>query len=281
MYSTRRFGSPNAMRNSYQSSSNYSSPKSNRAQAGRDTFRTSGVGTQRIPSPTHRITPYNTGYVGTGKVCTFAPPSDDFDIHELDFTPPPRVTTIPKRIRPNPKRSKFKVPETGSTDNRVQCRYCGRKFAADRISTHEGICMRTSHRPSHHSLKDRYNGYDPAAEARISKTGRGNYKSTTELINGKPKYKIVHEELVASLRLARGLEPHAPDPFKKLRKRKMQQMKQGRIKASQRPKLMAMPNDRIECPYCHRKFGEETAKRHIPRCPAQYTVPTRGGRRFK
>ena len=275
MYGTRRsvgsFGT-----------SNYGSPRSGRAQAGRDTFRSTGGMSPKSMQPMHRITPYNTGYVGTGKVCTFAPPSDDFDIHELDFTPPPRVTTIPKRIRVGAKKSRFKVPEQGSTDNRVACRYCGRKFAPDRISTHESICMTSRRKPQFHTrAQQRYGVYDPVYEASISKTGRGNYKSTTELINGKPKYKIVHEELVAALRLARGIEPGAPDPLRKLRKRQEQRMRQGRVKASQRPKLCAMPTDRIECPYCHRKFGEETAKRHIPRCPAQYSVPARGGKRFK
>ena len=259
-------GSPNSLRGSYGSTSN-------RYQAGMDTFRST---TNRM-QPMHRITPYNTGYVGHGKVCTFAQPTDDFDIHELDFTPPPRVTTIPKRIRPG-KKTRFKVPEQGNTDDRVPCRFCGRKFASDRIRKHESVCAGACNRLSLNKKPSRYT-YDPALHAKMSPHPRHEYKSTTELIDGKPRWKIVHEELVAALRKARGLSPSAPDPYRRAM-RKMRQP-QGRVKASQRPKLTAMPTDRIECPYCHRRFCAETARTHIPKCPAQYQVPTRGGRRFK
>ena len=30
---------------------------------------------------------------------------------------------------------------------------------------------------------------------------------------------------------------------------------------------MAVYDDRTECPHCKRKFNDDVAKRHIPKCP--------------
>ena len=47
------------------------------------------------------------------------------------------------------------------------------------------------------------------------------------------------------------------------------------------PQMQEMPDDRVQCPYCKRRFGEEVARRHIPNCSARYAPPKRGGRTFR
>ena len=191
--------------------------------------------------------------------------NDDFDIHELDFQPPPRVNKVPRRAGAVGKRSVFNVPEDGGVDDRVECRYCGRKFASDRIGKHESICGKQKKRPKYNSTKHRVGGTDAAMFARNTKKSAP-ARTPPKMINGKPKYRVEHENLVAALRAARGMAAYeaglrkSPPPM---------------------PQMQEMPDDRVQCPYCKRRFGEEVARRHIPNCSARYAPPKRGGRTFR
>ncbi|EAX89497.1 Zinc finger, C2H2 type family protein [Trichomonas vaginalis G3] len=227
------------------------SPKQS-SQRTTTTFRTTDTrssGTRA--SASRRVTPYNTNVSSySSKVHTFAPPSDDFDIHELDFTPPPRVTTIPKPIRAmRGKGPKLNISEDGSTSDRQPCHYCGRKFAPDRLPVHERICAKTRKRRPFNASMHRVSGtemrYVPRSSRAESKSNSRKY------INGKPKYKIEHENLVAALRAARGMAAY----------------ESGKIKAMPKmPKMQDVPDGRVKCPVCGRKFGPEQAERHIPFC---------------
>ena len=222
-------------------------------------------GTTSTRSTATRTSTRNTTSTRSSKVRTFAPPADDFDIHELDFTPPPRVNKIPKRMNAVGKKSNFNVPESGAVDDRVACRFCGRKFASDRIDTHERICGKQKKRPKFNSMKQRIADTDAAMFARSNRKSAP-ARTPPKMINGKPKYRVEHENLVAALRAARGMAAYesgkrkSPPPM---------------------PKMQEMPDDRVQCPYCKRRFGEEVARRHIPNCSARYAPPMRGGRRFK
>jgi hypothetical protein len=88
---------------------------------------------------------------------------EPFDIRDLAFTPCAPVKTIPKRIPIRPRRNgRFAVPEQGDTDNRLQCRTCGRRFARDRIGKHESVCMGGTKRPTFDSREQRLAGTEAA-----------------------------------------------------------------------------------------------------------------------
>jgi hypothetical protein len=84
-----------------------------------------------------------------------------FDIRELGFGGPPRVTTLPKpiRVRRNPR---FAVPESGSCDDRAPCGMCGRFFARDRLPKHESVCIGHLKRPVFDSREQRMAGTEAA-----------------------------------------------------------------------------------------------------------------------
>jgi len=232
------------------------------AQGTRPSFRTTD--TRASATTTRRVTAYNTNARGK-KAFTFAPEKDDFDIRELEFTPPPRVNKIPKRI--NQLRGKGpKIPEEGSTDNRVPCRFCGRKFVADRVDVHERICGRVKKRPTFNSSKQRVAGTEMEAFVRMQRrmgTGVSSSRTQQKMINGKPKYRVEHENLIAALRAARAASLYEKGKIKKMPKM---------------PKMQELPDDRVQCPYCKRRFGHEQAERHIPSCKSQYLIKQRQSR---
>jgi hypothetical protein len=73
---------------------------------------------------------------------------------------------------------------------------------------------------------------------------------------GPPKYKVEHQKLVEALRAARKIQT-----YEKLKE-------EGKAKGPPPPlpKYEMANDDRVGCPYCGRKFAQETADRHIPVC---------------
>lgn len=173
-------------------------------------------------------------------------------------------------MRTSVRRAPPPPPDNGGDDDRVPCAYCGRRFASDRLEKHEEICRRTSSKKTKvfDSAAHRLQGTEaaqfarrPSKEPKIEKT-----------VNGVPKYKLEHEKLVASMRAARKLQAYE------------KAKEEGRAVGPppEIPKYEIENDDRIECPHCHRKFGEEQARRHIPNCQgvtAGRRMPTRGSRR--
>lgn len=197
--------------------------------------------------------------------------------------PPPPV----KKMAPKPKlgggavapikRSLRKAPpamEADPNDDRSPCAYCGRRFAADRLGKHESICVRTSSKQTKvfDSKKQRLTGTDAAAYQ-----GRSREVKIEKNINGVPKYKIVHQQLVESMRAARKLAAYE------------KALEQGKAVGPppSLPKIDLVDDDRIQCPSCGRKFGQVQAERHIPNCTGgsignvgRGRMNTRGARRY-
>lgn len=158
--------------------------------------------------------------------------------------------------------------ESDANDDRVTCSYCQRKFASDRIEKHEEICRRQAMKKTKvfDSSKQRLEG-EAASFARVSKNRPEPKK---ELINGVPKYKLQHQELVKAMRAARKLQAY------------QDAVERGEAVGPppELPKVELVNDDRIQCPHCGRKFGEEQARRHIPNCTGGHGgFPKRGGRR--
>lgn len=193
---------------------------------------------------------------------------DSFDIRDLMFAPPPQVKQIPKRILPPGSRSrrktKFDVPEDGDCDNRGQCRYCGRKFAMDRLPVHESICARCSKpkRRPFNSQRQRIS-YNPAAFGKLSSKTTGSITLNTRRMPGeKPKYVQEHEELVRALRAARMAEYGSTSGSKKIVIPKYSSRQSNES-----------PDGRVRCPYCGRRFGKGQAERHVRFCESNLPAP--------
>jgi uncharacterized Zn-finger protein len=146
-------------------------------------------------------------------------------------------------------------PSSGSptAGTRVGCRYCGRRFAADRIAVHERVCAK--------SQKAKKRVFD-ARKQRLAGTGADNYadglddSKPTKPKNNNRKYKIEHEKLVNALRSAREYTAYESA------------VASGKP-ANPPPKIPSYEmddDDRIPCPHCGRKFAAEAAARHVPAC---------------
>ena len=151
-------------------------------------------------------------------------------------------------------------------DDRVECSYCGRKFASDRIAKHEDVCRTASKKRKVFNAKaQRIRGTEAA---QFQKASREPAKPRQQMINGKPKYVVEHENLVASLKAARKYAAYADAAAA------------GKAKGPPppMPQLQEVPDDRIQCKYCGRKFGQEQYERHVRHCAASAPIPSTRGR---
>jgi hypothetical protein len=163
--------------------------------------------------------------------------------HESDSPPPPKRQQ-PKRAPDSESENDSEPPSREEEDeedgddgddglNLVPCKFCGRKFAQDRISKHQQICAKAkkSRRKTFDAKKHRLNGTEAAAFAKNGEPAKQPKKVD---------YKAAHERLIATLRNARLAEGGAPVPEPE--------------------------DDRVTCPHCGRKFSQSAADRHIPGC---------------
>ncbi|KAG0728100.1 Zinc finger C2HC domain-containing protein 1C [Chionoecetes opilio] len=151
---------------------------------------------------------------------------------------PPRPTLAPKpkstttaaastKAAPRPAK---KVPGLDS------CKICGRNFAPDRIEKHEVICAKSNTKAKKRKV------FDPV-KMRTRGTEAEKYVSKGRHLQERPKpkkkdWKKQHEDFIATIRAAKtGAEPPPTDN-----------------------------SDYVECPHCNRKFAEDVAERHIPKC---------------
>lgn len=164
----------------------------------------------------------------------------------------------PQRQPQNTMRQQQQQPPpqiSNQPQERVECKYCGRKFAIDRIDKHEAICLKTSQKKKKpfDARKMRIKGSE--AEQFIHKMDDDNTPPNKSK-NGVPKYKLEHEKLISNLRAARQFTEYENN-------------KASGKPVGPPPALPSYPeedDDREQCPYCGRKFAPEAAKRHIPVC---------------
>ena len=187
------------------------------------------------------------------------PPSRNlYDEVSDDDEPPPK-----KPIRkPAPAAAPPPQPyEDDPNDDRVECAYCHRKFAADRIAKHEEVCARMSTKK-----KKVFDG----SKMRLQGTEAAKYvtKESKQPEKRKPsKYKQEHEKLVQALQAARKIQEYE--------KAKEQGKAVG--PPPELPKYEMEDDDRVQCPYCGRKFGSEVAQKHIAVCERMNGNKMRGG----
>lgn len=257
-------------------------PASSTKSTVKSTSNTTSAAPQSRPSATSGSVSSNSNYqeppkkaqpqaapVQKKKAAPPPPPSyDDDDGNDVDYTPPPKkaaskkaqfgassnnnLNTSLRRNAPPAKASKAPPPPPpDGDDDRVECAYCHRRFASDRIAQHESICARmsTKKKKVFDSSKQRLQGTEAAAYARKA--------AAYQPERPKPsKYKAEHEKLVASLRAARKYQAYE------------KAKEEGRAVGPppELPKYEIEDDDRVQCPICGRKFGPEQAQRHIAVC---------------
>ncbi|XP_077487456.1 uncharacterized protein LOC144098576 isoform X2 [Amblyomma americanum] len=124
------------------------------------------------------------------------------------------------------------------------CSICGRTFRPDALTRHEQICLKT---------KSKQRKVFDSSKQRIEGTEIKNApKLTSPAPKPKPKaktnWKEKHEELIRTIRAARGEDAGSPD---------------DRGTNGSRP---TVPAGYVECPSCGRNFSDRAADRHIAWC---------------
>ncbi|XP_017082275.2 zinc finger C2HC domain-containing protein 1C [Drosophila eugracilis] len=145
-------------------------------------------------------------------------------------------------------------------DGTALCRHCGRHFNTDRLEKHEAVCQRmmNTKRKIFDASKQRVEGTE--AE-KYNKKGKGNRTRTTYtsaaqqkgLTTGvkKNNWRKKHEEFIQSIRAAKQVQQHLA--------------RGGKLSDLPPPPPSENP-DYIQCPHCQRRFNQQAAERHIPKC---------------
>jgi hypothetical protein len=100
------------------------------------------------------------------------------------------------------------------------------------------------------AAKQRLRGTEAAGYQRSSKTKE---EHRVEMIGGKPKYVVEHENLVAGMRAARKMTAYEDAAARG----------QARGPPPPMPVMQEVPDGRVECKICHKKFGPEQYERHV------------------
>lgn len=161
--------------------------------------------------------------------------------------------------------SKQSVRGVSARDDMQSCQYCSRRFAEDRLATHQEICAKTA--------KKKRKVYD-ATKHRVQGTELESYtKKPTKTQKPPPApvkktdWRRKHEEFIGAIRAAKMAQAHVA--------------KGGKLSDLPPPPPAENP-DYIQCPHCGRKFNQAAAERHMPKCATYvFNKPkqTRGGRK--
>jgi uncharacterized C2H2 Zn-finger protein/type II secretory pathway pseudopilin PulG len=159
---------------------------------------------------------------------------------------PPQSARAPCNTRPSAKQS-AKSPV--ARDDLNECRYCNRRFAADRLEVHESICCKSAKkkRKTYDATKHRVEGTELEQYVRRGK----NLSSKSSKQVPKKDWRRTHEEFINAIRAAKQAQAHVA--------------KGGKLTDLPPPPPSSNP-DYVQCPHCGRKFNEAAAERHIPKC---------------
>ncbi|KAH3760010.1 A C2HC-type zinc-finger protein [Pelomyxa schiedti] len=170
------------------------------------------------------------------------------------------MTTLPRRITSNTTRLPFENSNVNQSEDRVECRFCQRKFSSDRIEKHESVCpSNVKSRKQFDSAKMRAKGTDIEQLAKQ----KGRVQNVPPPLKPKiSKWRLQHEELQQAIRMARMATVNESQPRNKSHTSVMQ--------ARQPPAPMLtsaeLHPEYEQCPYCRRRFSPIAAERHIPKC---------------
>merc|ERR1719334_1341734 len=138
------------------------------------------------------------------------------------------------------------------TVDRVPCSQCGRKFSEKALQRHMKVCKKVFCQK-----RKAFNMKNQRADDEALKAARNKNPEIEEQLRrkkeaAKKKWKAQSAMLRNAVRSSKQID---------------QAMKNG-VPLSELPDMPSIPveDTRVPCPHCNRKFAEETAKRHIPKC---------------
>ncbi|CAH1637569.1 unnamed protein product [Spodoptera littoralis] len=146
------------------------------------------------------------------------------------------------------------APALSGAASGAACTVCGRHFAPDRIEKHQEICRKAhaKKRKPFDALKHRLAGTE--AEPFINKLRKGpaNPASSTKVNkNLNNNWRQKHEEFIQAIRAAKQVQAHLSAG--------------GKLSDLPPPPPSENP-DYVACPHCGRRFNQQAAERHIPKC---------------
>jgi hypothetical protein len=145
--------------------------------------------------------------------------------------------------------------------NLARCSGCSRRFKPDRLARHEATCQGKKVKRTQFDSKSRALPKEAlqasltrqSSSAGSSEGSSGVATSTRKTPRKKAKWKQQHEEFQAMLRSSGSV-------------RDSRSAGAGESGVDPGADSLDAFDDRVKCPHCNRKFNQEVADRHIPRC---------------
>ncbi|XP_065574292.1 uncharacterized protein LOC136036160 isoform X2 [Artemia franciscana] len=147
----------------------------------------------------------------------------------------------------------------------LPCSVCGRNFKPDSLSRHQSVCEKNAQkkRPVFDSSKQRLQGTELQFSSPTSPSAptKRSYSSLTPAKKRQSKWKEQHNDLIQSVRAAKGsavpgLSALVIGPTFKKRSVNV---------------FQSVPDDVTPCPHCERSFGIKSFDRHVDWCKEQRT----------
>jgi len=129
-----------------------------------------------------------------------------------------------------------------------ECTSCGRKFNEKALQSHSKICAKV--------FVEKRKAFDIKAA-----------RADDEIMKAQANAK--HRQAAIDKKLA-----EMKEKAKKAWRQESAKLRNA-ANASKGGPMIEIEDDRVPCPKCGRKFAEETAKRHIPRCTAKPAQPVK------
>lgn len=156
-----------------------------------------------------------------------------------------------------------------------ECATCGRTFRVSVLARHEALCRKQANKPRKvfNTRDQRLDGVEGINEVQRAaprnananantRGGRGGGGGADAAAKGKlPKWKVQHEQFQAAMRAVRQQNEGGGGRFGN-----------GALAPPPAP-IPEQYDDRVPCPHCGRKFADEVAARHIPKCATTVAKP--------
>ena len=144
----------------------------------------------------------------------------------------------------------------------ISCNVCNRSFRESIINKHQRICLKSfqKKRKKFNVAGQRADGIEGMKE---SQQEAKKYELKRKSNQNVSKWKIHSQQLRMAMQIAKGttssLNPNV--------------ISHNQMTANYRE--YEQIDDRVPCPHCGRKFNNEVAERHIPKCKTTFAKPTR------